>query len=61
MPSCSTQLKEQAVRRLVPPNSQTVTMVSQDLGIAAPTLYAWKRPFESKGAILPAQTVSPRT
>lgn len=49
MPSYSAQFKEQAVRRLMPPNSQTVSMVSQDLGLAAATLYAWKRQFESKG------------
>jgi transposase len=59
MPSYSAQFKEQAVRRLMPPNSQTVSMVSRDLGLAAPTLYAWKRQFESKGAVVPAKSSSP--
>jgi transposase-like protein len=40
MASYSSQFKKQAVRRLMPPNSQTVSTVNQDLGIAAPTLYA---------------------
>ena len=59
MPSYSAQLKEQAVRRLMPPNSQTISMVSQDLGVAVPTLYAWKRKFELKGFVVPAKSSSP--
>lgn len=59
MPSYSAQFKEQAVRRLMPPNSQTISMVSQDLGIAVPTLYAWKRKFELKGFVVPAKSSSP--
>ncbi len=59
MPSYSAQFKEQAVRRLMPPNSQTISMVSQDLGIAVPTLYAWKRQFELKGFVVPAKSSSP--
>jgi len=60
MPSYNYQFKEQAVRRLMPPNSQTVSLVSRDLGIAAPTLYAWKRHFESKGFLVPANSSNPR-
>ena len=56
MASYSSQFKEQAVRRLMPPNSQTVSMVSRDLGVAVPTLYAWKRHFESKGFLVPANS-----
>jgi transposase-like protein len=59
MPSYNYQFKEQAVRRLMPPNSQTVSLVSRDLGIAAPTLYAWKRHFESKGFLVPANSSNP--
>jgi len=59
MASYSSQFKEQAVRRLMPPHSQTVSMVSRDLGVAAPTLYAWKRHFESKGFLVPANSSNP--
>jgi transposase len=59
MPSYSAQFKDQAVRRLMPPNSQTVSKVSRDLGIAVPTLYAWRHQFESKGAVVPAKSSSP--
>jgi transposase-like protein len=34
-------------------------MVSRDLDLAAPTLSAWKRQFESKGAVVPAKSSSP--
>jgi len=40
MASYSSQFKEQAVSRLMPPNSQTVSTVSQDLGVSGATLYA---------------------
>lgn len=49
----------QAVRRLMPPNSQTVFLVSQDLGLTAATLYALKRQFESNGAVVSARSLSP--
>ena len=59
MASYSSQFKEQAVRRLMPPNSQTVSMVSRELGVAGPTLYAWKRQFESEGFLVPANSSNP--
>jgi transposase-like protein len=59
MPSYSSEFKEQAVRRLMPPNSQTIPMVSRDLSVSAATLYAWKHQFESKGFAVPAKSSSP--
>jgi len=38
MPSLQYQFKEQAVRRLMPPNSQTVFLVRRGLAIAASDL-----------------------
>jgi transposase-like protein len=34
-------------------------MVSRELGVAGPTLYAWKRQFESKGFLVPANSSNP--
>ena len=59
MASYSSQFKEQAVRRLIPPNSQTVSAVSQDLGVSGATLYAWKRQFKAKGFLVPANSSNP--
>jgi transposase len=55
MPSYSAQFKEQAVRRLKPPNSQTISVVSRSLKISVAALYAWKLQFESKGFAVPPQ------
>ena len=59
MPHFSAQIKERAARRPMPPNSQTISMVRQDFGIVAATLYAWKRQFESKGFLVPANSSNP--
>lgn len=59
MPSYSSAFKEQAVRRLMPPNSQSIPMVSRELSVTVLTLYAWKRQFESKGFAVPAKSSSP--
>jgi transposase len=59
MPSYSPAFKEQAVRRLMPPNSQSIPMVSCELSVTVSTLYAWKRQFESKGFALPAKSSTP--
>jgi len=35
----SEEFKEQTVRRLMPPNAQSVAQVSRDLGVSDVTLY----------------------
>jgi len=40
MASYSSQFKEQAVRRLMPPNSQSIPMVSRELSVTVSTLRA---------------------
>lgn len=37
----------------MPPNSQTVASISQETGISALTLYAWKKQFRAKGFVVP--------
>ncbi|WP_435028538.1 transposase, partial [Xanthomonas cucurbitae] len=39
----SPELKDQIVRRMMPPNNQSVADLSRHTGISAPTLYAWKK------------------
>lgn len=51
----SPELKEQIVRKMMPPNSQSVAAISQETGISAPTLYAWKKQFRAKGHIVPSR------
>src|SRR5690554_7201145 len=38
---------------MMPPNSQTVASISRETGVSAPTLYAWKKQFRTKGFVVP--------
>jgi transposase-like protein len=49
----SPEFKEQVVRKMMPPNSQTVASISRETGVSAPTLYAWKKQFRTKGFVVP--------
>lgn len=55
----SKDFKEQIVRKIMPPNSQSVAQVSRDTGIAAPTLYAWRNHYRAEGHVVPAKPNSP--
>jgi transposase len=55
----SKEFKEQIVRKMMPPNSQSVSRISKDSGIAAPTLYAWRNQYRSEGHVVPAKTKDP--
>ena len=59
MPSYSAELKAQIVKKMMPPNNQSVTQISQESGICAATLYAWKRQFQAKGFVVPAKKSPP--
>lgn len=58
MTTYSRELKEQIVRKMMPPNLQSVATIHRETGISAPTLYAWKKQFRAEGHIVPTQ---PRT
>ncbi|WP_425611719.1 IS3 family transposase [Xanthomonas cucurbitae] len=55
----SPELKDQIVRRMMPPNNQSVADLSRHTGISAPTLYAWKKQIRSQGYIVPDTATSP--
>lgn len=55
----SDELKRQIVRRMMPPNRQTVAEISRDTGISAHTLYAWKRQIRSQGNSVPNELSTP--
>lgn len=52
----SAELKEQMVRKMMPPNNQSVATIHRETGISSPSLYAWKRHFQEKGYVVPAKT-----
>ncbi len=59
MPSYSPELKAQIVRKMMPPNRQTVASLSQESGISRATLYAWKKQFRNQGFVVPHKPTEP--
>lgn len=59
MSTYSTELKEQIVKKMMPPNSQTVAAISRETGISAPTLYAWKKQLQAQGHVVPSKPTNP--
>lgn len=55
----SPELKEQIVRKMMPPNNQSVASIHRETGISVPSLYAWKRQFQEKGYVVPAKPSQP--
>ncbi|MFZ2207460.1 MAG: transposase [Porticoccaceae bacterium] len=55
----SAEFKEQMVRKMMPPTNQSVASIHRETGISTPSLYAWKRLFQSRGCVVPAKTSQP--
>lgn len=48
----SAEFKEQIVRKMLPPNSQSIMQLMRDTGIARSTLYAWRKEYQKQGFIV---------
>ena len=59
MPRYTVEFKEQVVRKLMPPNAQTVAHVSRKVGVSEPTLYNWRSEYRAKGYVVPADDSTP--
>jgi transposase len=59
MPTYSTEFKDNIVRKMMPPNSQSVEQICKEVGISRSTLYAWKQQYRSKGYLVPANPSTP--
>ena len=46
-------------RRMSPPHRQSVTRISQELGIHAITLYKWRKTWRLQGEVVPASEKEP--
>ena len=51
MKKYSLEIQAAALRRILPPNSETLAQVSRDMGISIPTLIAWKKSAASSDNI----------
>lgn len=61
MPSYSEEFKEKIVQKMMPPNAQSVTQISHEIGICRPTLYAWKNQYQREGMAVPADPSNPES
>jgi transposase-like protein len=57
----SDEFKEQVVRKMMPPNAQSVAQVHRETGISEPTLYAWRNRFRAEGLVVPADPSNPES
>ena len=57
MTKYSTEFKEAAVRKMMPPNAMPVREVRQDTGITNVTLYKWRNEYTSKGIAVPKDDI----
>lgn len=57
----SDEFKEQVVRKLMPPNAQSVAQVHRETGISEPTLYAWRNRFRAEGRVVLADPSNPES
>jgi transposase-like protein len=57
----SSEFKEQIVRKMMPPSSQSVAHISRETGIAPPTLYSWRNLLRTQGYVVPATDRDPES
>lgn len=59
MPHYNEEFKEQIVKKMMPPNAQSVAQISRETGISDPTLYTWRNHYRNKGKVVPADPSNP--
>jgi transposase-like protein len=55
----SPELKQQMVKKMLPPNNQNVAAISRETGIALSTLYDWREQFRTQGHVVPKSPSAP--
>jgi transposase-like protein len=61
MPRYSEEIKEQVVRKMMPPNAMSVAQVSLDTTISQKTLYKWRNQYRKEGKAVPADPSNPES
>ncbi|WP_048801289.1 transposase, partial [Oligella urethralis] len=59
MSSYSPEFKAQIVKKMMPPNNQSVAQISRESGIHVSTLYSWKKQLQARGFVVPAKESRP--
>jgi transposase-like protein len=61
MPRYTEEIKEQVVRKMMPPNAMSVAQVSMDTTISQKTLYKWRNQYRKEGKAVPADPSNPES
>lgn len=59
MSKYSEEFKEQAVRKMMPPNAMSVAQVGRESGVSEQTLYNWRNRLRHEGKAVPADPSNP--
>jgi transposase-like protein len=59
MPHYSRDRKEAILKKMMPPNHQTIAEISAQEGIHPSTLYNWRKKSREKGIVLPSNSAKP--
>ena len=59
MPRYSEEFKDQMVRKMMPPNAQSVAQIHRESGVSEPTLYNWRNQYRHEGKAVPADPANP--
>lgn len=59
MPSYSDELKAQIVKKMMPPYSQPVSVLSVQTGVSVTALYRWKNQYRAKEFVVPSKKSLP--
>jgi len=55
----STEFKEAAVKKMMPPNAMSVRDIRHETGVSDVTLYKWRNEYRNKGIAVPADDIKP--
>jgi len=55
----SEEFKEQIVRKMMPPNAQTVAQLHKETGVSEQALYNWRNKVREEGKAVPADSSNP--
>jgi transposase len=55
----STEFKEAAVKKMMPPNAIPVQEIRRETGVSDVTLYKWRNEYRDKGIAVPGSNIKP--
>ena len=55
----SPEFRESIIKKMMPPNAQSIASISRETGICSPTLYSWRNQSRREGCVVPADSSNP--